>query len=53
MDIDHGHHLKYTMMVVAPQLEAPMLHTFLVVAHIECSRRPHAENAAAREYLPK
>lgn len=41
------------MMVVASQLEAPMLHTSLVVAHNECNKRPHVEDAPAREYLPK
>lgn len=39
-------------MMVAFQLEAPMLHTSSVVAHIECNS-PHAEYAFAREYLPK
>lgn len=37
----------------APRLEAPMSHTFSPVAHIECSKRPHAEGAFGREYLPK
>lgn len=48
-----GWNFKY-MMVVAFQLDAPMLHTSLmVVAHIECNRRPHVEDAPVREYLPK
>jgi len=52
-DIDREWDLKY-MMVVASQLEAPMLHiSLMVVAHIECNRRPHVEDAFAREYLPK
>lgn len=46
-----GQNLKHTVMV-AFKLEAPMLYMFSV-AHIECNRRPHAEHASAREYLPK
>lgn len=40
----YGQNLKYTVIafaVVAFQLEAPMLYTFSVVAHIECVTGAH------------
>lgn len=41
------------IVMVAFKLEAPMLHTSSMVAHVKCNRRPHAEHASAREYLLK
>jgi len=48
----NGRYYGQNTVMVAFQLEAPMLYTSSVVAHIECNS-PHAEYASAREYLPK